>query len=122
LINIPTLTPGQHQHYKSMAADLGEYAGDETDSHLRPKRLSFAAMGNDNTSSPVGTSSPITAATRTTPPHSALTLERPMLDNFMTPSPSSNNSPGMTASRQFGGLDHDIAKFAQSVSFLLSPY
>ena len=97
-----------------MAADLGEFTNDETESHPRSKRLSFAAMGGHDNGSPM-TSSPITAPTRVTPPHTALTLERPMLENFMSPSPASNNSPGMTTSRQFGGLDHDIAKFAQSV-------
>ena len=97
-----------------MAADLGEFTGDETDSHPRSKRLSFAAMGGHDNSSPI-TSSPITAPTRSTPPHSALTLERPILENFMTPSPANTTSPGMTTSRQFGGLDHDIGKFAQSV-------
>lgn len=97
-----------------MAADLGEFTNDETDSHPRSKRLSFAAMGGHDNGSPL-TSSPITAPTRVTPPHTALTLERPMLENFMSPSPASTNSQGMTTSRQFGGLDHDIAKFAQSV-------
>jgi len=95
-----------------MAADLSEFTGDETDSHLRSKRLSFAAMGHDN-GSPL-TSSPIMAPTRSTPPHGTLTLERPMLETFMAPS-SSNNSAGMQSGRQFGVLDHDIAKFAQSV-------
>lgn len=97
-----------------MAADLGEFTGDETDSHPRSKRLSFAAIGGHDNASPL-TSSPITAPTRSTPPHTALTLERPMLENFMTPSPVGNNSPAMTTNRQFGGLDHDVAKFAHSV-------
>jgi hypothetical protein len=96
-----------------MAADLGEFTGDETESHLRSKRRSFTAMGYDS-ASPLP-SSPIIAATRTTPPHTALTLDRPLLENFMSPSPAGTNSPGMTTSRQFGVLDHDIAKFAQTV-------
>lgn len=101
-----------------MAADLGEFTCDETDSHPRSKRLSFASMGGHDNASPL-TSSPITAPTRSTPPHTALTLERPMLENFMTPSPASTNSPGISTSRQFGGLDHDIAKFAQTVVLFL---
>lgn len=101
-----------------MAADLGDFTNDETDSPLRSsKRRSFAAMGHDN-ASPL-TASPITAPTRTTPPHTALTLERPMLENFMTPSPASTNSPGMTAPRQYASLDHDIAKFVNSVKIPL---
>lgn len=101
-----------------MAADLGEFTGDDTDCHPRSKRPSFAAMGgHDNT--PLA-SSPLTGPTRTTPPHTALTLERPMPENILTPSPPSTNGAGMTPSRQFGGLDHDIAKFAQSVSIFLA--
>src|SRR5579871_4641411 len=96
-----------------MAADLSEFAGEETDSHLRSKRLSFAAMGHD-TASPLA-SSPIAAPTRSTPPHSTLTLERPMLENFIAATTTSSNGPGMQSGRQFGTLDHDIAKFAQSV-------
>jgi hypothetical protein len=101
-----------------MAADLGDFTNDETDTPLRSsKRRSFAAMGTHDNASPL-TASPITAPTRTTPPHTALTLERPMLENFMTPSPASNNnSPGMTASRQYASLDHDIAKFVNSVNY-----
>jgi len=102
-----------------MAADLGEFTNDETDSHSRSKRRSFAAMSGHDNASPLP-SSPITAPSRSTPPHTALTLERPMLENFMTPSPASTSSPGMSTNRQFGALDHDIAKFAQSVSIFLS--
>jgi hypothetical protein len=102
-----------------MAADLGDFTNDETDTPFRSsKRRSFAAMGHDN-ASPL-TASPITAPTRTTPPHTALTLERPMLENFITPSPASNNSPGMTAPRQYASLDHDLAKFVNSVN--ISPH
>lgn len=96
-----------------MAADLGEFPAEDTETHPRPKRRSFAQMGHDNPS-PV-TASPISAPTRTTPPHAALSLDRPILENYMTPSPPSTNTPGMAPNRQFGGLDHDIAKFAQSV-------
>ena len=96
-----------------MAADLSDFAGDETDSHIRSKRLSFVAMGNDNTS-PVSTSSPISAPTRATPPNANLTLERPMLESFMTPA-STKTSAGLSASRQLVGLDHELAKFAQQV-------
>jgi len=105
-----------------MAADLGDFTNDETDTPLRSnKRRSFAAMGTHDNASPL-TASPITAPTRTTPPHTALTLERPMLENFMTPSPASNNSPGMTAPRQYASLDHDIAKFVNSVNYLPYPW
>jgi hypothetical protein len=100
-----------------MAADLGEFTGDETEFHPRSKRLSFAAMGGHDNASPLP-SSPITAPARGTPPHTALTLERPTLENFMTPSPASTNNSGMTTGRQFGGLDHDIAKLSQTVHFL----
>src|ERR1700738_5713931 len=96
-----------------MAADLGDFTGDETDSHLRTKRRSFVAMAPDEPS-PLG-GSPITAPSRSTPPQTALVNERPIHDAFMTPSPSNTNTPGMNSSRQFGGLDHDISKFAQSV-------
>jgi hypothetical protein len=98
-----------------MAADLGEYAGDETDSHLRSKRRSLVTMAQDNASPLIA--SPITAPTRSTPPHSALTLGAPILENFMTPSPSNTNSPGMPTNRAFATLDNDIAKFAQSVPY-----
>jgi hypothetical protein len=98
----------------SMAADLGEFAGDDTESHLRPKRLSFPSMGADAV--PLSTSSPRIAPNRATPPHTVLSLDRPMLENFMSPSSSSKNSPGISTSRQFGGLDHDLTKLAQQVS------
>ena len=103
-----------------MAADLNEFMGDETDSHNRSKRLSFAAMAQDNASSM--TPSPISAPIRATPPHSNPALDRPGLENFMTPSSSSSNTPGPSTTRQFGALDHDIAKFAQTVPFLPPPY
>jgi hypothetical protein len=97
-----------------MAADLNEFMGDETDSHIRSKRLSFAAMTQDNASSV--TPSPISAPNRPTPPHANLALDRPTLENFMSPASSSSTTPGITTNRQFGGLDHDIAKLAQTVS------
>jgi len=96
-----------------MAADLNEFMGDETESHIRSKRLSFAAMAQDNTSSM--TSSPISATIRATPPHAGFTLDRPMLENFMSPSSSSSNTPGHSAPRQLGAVDIDIARFAQTV-------
>jgi hypothetical protein len=96
-----------------MAQDLSELLGDETELHPRSKRLSFAGIGHDSTSSL--TVSPITAPTRSTPPLTVLALDRPMLDSFMTPPPQGTSSPGMAASRQFPSLDHDIAKFAQTV-------
>ena len=101
----------------SMAADLNEIPTEDTESHVRSKRRSFVAMGHDTTASPL-TSSPIAAPMRSTPPHSSISLDRPIPDNFMTPTGSSANSPAMTSGRQFGGLDHDIAKFAQSVPSL----
>jgi hypothetical protein len=91
-----------------MAADLGEFNGDDTESRLRSKRRSFATMGHDDTSSLAGT--PITAPKRNTPPQTALASERPMHDTFITPSPSTTNSPGMISGRQFGGFDNDYAK------------
>ena len=103
---------------QSMAADLGEFIGDETDVHPRSKRRSLAAMGaHEVTPSPL-TASPMTAPVRATPPHSSLTLERPMLEQLMSPSPASTSSPSVSASsRQFTASDHDILKFAQSVNF-----
>jgi len=106
-----------------MAADLGEFNSDETDIPLRIKRRSFAAtMGAHDDSSSLG-ASPMTAPSRNTPPQTSLALEGPMLDSFITPSPSNTNSPGAPSNRQFGGLDNDIAKFAQSVIIpLISPF
>jgi len=100
-----------------MAADLGEFIGDETDVHPRSKRRSLAAMGgHEVTASPL-TSSPMTAPIRGTPPHSSLALERPMLEQLMSPSPASTSGPSVSASsRQFTASDHDILKFAQSVN------
>jgi len=98
-----------------MAADLGEFMGDESDAPIRSKRLSFAAMTQDNAASV--TPSPISAPIRATPPHGTIALERPALENFMSTSSSSSNTPGINPARQFGALDHDIAKLAQTVSF-----
>lgn len=98
----------------SMAADLNEISTEDTESHVRSKRRSFVAMGHDTTASPL-TSSPIATPMRSTPPHSSISLDRPIPETFMTPTASSANSPGMTSGRQFTALDHDIAKFAQSV-------
>jgi hypothetical protein len=101
-----------------MAADLGEFTGEEIDAQLRTKRRSLVSNMGHDTASPL-TASPITAPTRSTPPHTALALERPILENFVTPSPSNTNSPAMTTSRNFGSLDNEFAKFAQSVPYPL---